>query len=59
MALVLLIEDEAMLRGSMARGLARLPGVEVAEAGSLEEALALRAQDDAWLAPFAPMPPKT
>lgn len=36
---MLLIEDEPTLRASMARGLARLPGVEVAEAGSLDEAL--------------------
>jgi CheY-like chemotaxis protein len=38
-ATVLLIEDEPTLRVSMARGLGRLPGVEVVAAGSLEEAL--------------------
>ncbi|MGE0321650.1 MAG: response regulator [Polyangiaceae bacterium] len=41
MALVLLIEDEEMLRTSMSRGIAKLSGVEVEDAGSLEEALAL------------------
>ncbi|MEZ4229218.1 MAG: response regulator [Polyangiaceae bacterium] len=41
MALVLLIEDEEMLRSSMSRGIAKLAGVEVEDAGSLEEALVL------------------
>ncbi len=41
MALVLLIEDEEMLRSSMSRGIAKLSGVEVMDAGSLEDALAL------------------
>lgn len=36
---VLIVEDEPMLRASMARGIGKLPGIEVAEAGSLEEAL--------------------
>jgi CheY-like chemotaxis protein len=40
-ARVLLLEDEPVLRGSMARGLAKLPAVEVLEAGNLAEALAL------------------
>jgi CheY-like chemotaxis protein len=39
--LVLIIEDEAILRVSMARGLARLPGIEVAEAGTLDAAIAV------------------
>lgn len=39
--LVLIIEDEAILRVSMARGLARLPGIAVAEAGSLDAAVAI------------------
>lgn len=48
MALVLLIEDEEMLRSSMSRGIAKLPGVQVEDAGSLEEALVLidRCQPD-------------
>lgn len=36
---MLILEDEPTLRSSMARGLGRLPGVEVAEAGTLAEAL--------------------
>lgn len=39
--LVMIVEDEAVLRVSMARGLARLPGIEVTEAGSLNAAVAL------------------
>lgn len=35
---VLLVEDEPVLRASMARGLARLAGVAVVEAGSVREA---------------------
>ncbi|MCB9584888.1 MAG: response regulator [Polyangiaceae bacterium] len=38
---MLLIEDEEMLRSSMSRGIAKLSGVEVDDAGSLEEALTL------------------
>jgi CheY-like chemotaxis protein len=41
MALVLIVEDEPTLRGSMARGLSRLPGVEIVEAGTLGAALKL------------------
>ncbi len=40
-ARVLIIEDEAMLRSSMVRGLSRLPGLEVVQAGTLGEGLAL------------------
>ena len=39
MGRVLIIEDEIVLRTSMARGLGKLPGVEVQEAGSVEAAL--------------------
>lgn len=39
-ARVLVIEDEETLRHYVARGLAKVPGVEVTEAGTLEEALA-------------------
>jgi CheY-like chemotaxis protein len=38
-AKVLLIEDEPLLRASIVRGLAKLPGVEVIDAGTLREAL--------------------
>ena len=38
MSRVLIIEDEAVLRSSMARGLGKLPGIEVLEAGSMTEA---------------------
>jgi CheY-like chemotaxis protein len=41
MAVVLIIEDEAPLRASMARGLAKLEGVEVVEAGGVAQALRL------------------
>lgn len=41
MPTLLLIEDEAMLRANVARALARLPGIRVVDAGSLEEALPL------------------
>ncbi|MCA9609352.1 MAG: response regulator [Myxococcales bacterium] len=41
MARVLIVEDEVMLRSSLARGLARLEGVEVVDAGTVVEALAL------------------
>jgi DNA-binding response OmpR family regulator len=41
MGSVLLVEDEPVLRASMARGLGKLPGVEVLEAGTVDEALAL------------------
>lgn len=37
--MILLVEDEPLLRASMARGLGRLPDVEVVEAGSVREAL--------------------
>jgi DNA-binding response OmpR family regulator len=39
MARVLIIEDEAVLRSAMARGIAKLPGVAVAEAATLAAAL--------------------
>jgi CheY-like chemotaxis protein len=38
MSLVMLVEDEAVLRHSMARSLRRLPGVDVVEAGRIDEA---------------------
>ncbi len=41
MPLVLILEDEATLRESMVRGLQKLPGIELAEAGTVEEALRL------------------
>lgn len=41
MSRVLIIEDEALLRSSMARGLGKLPGIEVFEAGSMAEAVRL------------------
>lgn len=41
MARVLLIEDEPVLRGSMARGLGKLPSLTVLEAGNLADALAI------------------
>src|SRR5690606_35563687 len=37
--IVLLLEDEPVLRSSMARGLSKLPGVTVVEAGTLQAAL--------------------
>lgn len=39
MALVVLLEDEPVLRSSMARGLSKLPGVTVVEAGTVQAAL--------------------
>lgn len=41
MALVLIVEDEPILRSSVARGLAKLPGVEVVTAGTVEDAVRL------------------
>lgn len=41
MSLVLIVEDEAMLRTSLARGISKMPGVEVSEAGSVDEALTI------------------
>ena len=38
---VLLIEDETVLRGSMARGLGKMPGFSIIEAGNLAQALAV------------------
>lgn len=38
-ARVLIVEDEAVLRSAMARGIAKLPGVTVAEAGTVQAAL--------------------
>lgn len=38
---ILILEDEALLRSSMARGLRKLPGVEVSEAGTVAEASAI------------------
>ena len=38
MSLVMLVEDEAVLRSSMARSLRRLPDVDVVEAGRMDEA---------------------
>lgn len=39
MAVVLIIEDEAVLRASMARGISKLSGIVTIEAGTLTEAL--------------------
>lgn len=39
MPVVVLLEDEPVLRSSMARGLAKLPGVTVVEAGTVQAAL--------------------
>ncbi len=39
MSRVLIIEDEAMLRTAMARGIAKIPDIIVSEAGTLEQAL--------------------
>jgi len=39
MPIVLLLEDEPVLRSSMARGLSKLPGVTVVEAGTMQAAL--------------------
>lgn len=39
MSIVLLLEDEPVLRSSMARGLSKLPGVTVVEAGTMQAAL--------------------
>lgn len=38
MSLVLIVEDEPVLRASMARGLAKVPGLEVVDAGTMAEA---------------------
>ncbi len=38
---ILILEDEALLRTSMARGLHKLPGVEILEAGTVDEAAAI------------------
>lgn len=40
-AVVLVVDDEPVLRAAMVRGLARLPGVDVVDAGSLREAVEL------------------
>jgi DNA-binding response OmpR family regulator len=40
MARVLIIEDEILLRAAMARGIAKMPGISVAEAATFGEALA-------------------
>ncbi|APR84906.1 Hypothetical protein A7982_10255 [Minicystis rosea] len=40
MARVLIIEDEAVLRSAMARGIAKMPGITVSEAATLHAALA-------------------
>jgi CheY-like chemotaxis protein len=39
MAKVLIVEDEAVLRSAMARGISKLPGVAAVEAGTLQAAL--------------------
>lgn len=39
MARVLIVEDEAVLRSAMARGIAKMPGITVAEAATLSAAL--------------------
>lgn len=39
MSLVLIVEDEPILRSSVARGIAKLPGIEVLTAGTLEDAV--------------------
>lgn len=38
MAILLVVEDEPVLRASMARGLGKLPNIEVADAGTMAEA---------------------
>ncbi|MCA9526973.1 MAG: response regulator [Myxococcales bacterium] len=45
MSLVMVVEDEQMLRDSMVRSLRRLPGVEVVEAGRFSEARALMVEE--------------
>ncbi len=39
MARILIIEDEEVLRSSMVKGITKLPGVEVVDAGSINDAL--------------------
>ena len=39
MARVLIVEDEAVLRSAMARGIAKLPGIAVVEAGTVQAAV--------------------
>ncbi len=46
---MLVVEDEPVLRSSIARGLSKLPGLEVAEAGTVREAKALIRSLDASL----------
>lgn len=46
---VLVVEDEPVLRSSIARGLSKLPGLDVAEAGTVREAKALIRSLDANL----------
>ncbi|RLB54571.1 MAG: hypothetical protein DRJ42_08700 [Deltaproteobacteria bacterium] len=41
MSLVLIVEDEAMLRASLARGLSKMDGIDVVDAGSVDDALVL------------------
>lgn len=41
MSVVLIVEDEPILRTAMARGLSRLPEIEVESAGTIDEALRL------------------
>lgn len=41
MALVLVVEDEPLLRSSLVRGLGRMPGIEVIDAANESDALAL------------------
>ncbi len=46
---MLVVEDEPVLRSSIARGLSKLPGLDVAEAGTVREAKALIRSLDASL----------
>ena len=41
MSVVMIVEDDVLLRAQIARGLHRLPGVDVIEAGSVREAIEL------------------
>lgn len=41
MAVLLIVEDESMLRSSMVRGLSKLPDLTIAEAGTIKQALGI------------------
>lgn len=59
MSLVLIVEDESMLRASLARGIGKMEGIGVLEAASVDEAVSLLDQNPDLIVSDIDMPGRT